>query len=131
MAKSRSDAFNSFGELLGLKQVSVEAGISQFLLEVAEKHLNPHQVIHGGVLYTMADTGMGAALYDRLTPDESCTTIEIKINYIKPVTTGILICESKVIHRGRRTALIESNINNNGQLVVKAMGTFFILDLNG
>ncbi len=127
MGKSQVVVANPFGELLGLRLVAVQDGRSQYTLPVEDKHLNPHQVLHGGVMFTLADTGMGAALYDLLAADESCTTVEIKINYIRPVTTGTLTCESQVIHRGRQIALIESNIENNGRLAAKAMGTFYIL----
>jgi len=119
-------SFNPFGDLLGLSFSMCQAGQSLCKLEVADHLLNPHQVVHGGVIYSMADTGMGAALYSDLAQGESCTTIEIKMSYFKPVTAGQLICETKIINRGRKVATMESEIKNNEQLVAKATGTFYI-----
>ena len=103
-----------------------EEGFSQCVLEVKEPLLNPHQVLHGGVLYTMADTGMGAALYTCLNDDDLCATVEIKIVYFSAVISGILTCNTAVINKGKRIATMESEILNEGRLVAKAIGTFSI-----
>ena len=118
--------FNPFGQLIGLNFSEWERGWSQCVLEVTEKLLNPHHVLHGGVIYSMADTGMGAALYSDLANGERCTTVEIKIAYFKAVSSGTLICDTKIIHRGNKIATLESEIQNNDQLVAKASGTFYI-----
>jgi uncharacterized protein (TIGR00369 family) len=81
---------------------------------------------HGGVLYSMADTGMGAALYSLLESDELCATVEIKISYFKSVKEGTLICDTKVIHKGKTIGALDSEIANNETLVAKASGTFSI-----
>lgn len=122
-----SNGVNPFGELIGLRFIQAEKGTSRCSIEVDHKLLNPHGVVHGGVIYSMADTGMGAALYTRLGESESCATIEIKIAYFKPVASGTLVCDSKVIHKSKRIATLESEIRNGEQLVAKAMGTFFII----
>jgi acyl-CoA thioesterase len=93
--------------------------------------MNPHGVCHGGVLYTMADTGMGAAVYSRLDEAESCATIEIKMVYIAAVRAGELTCESRVVHKGRSTAVLESELHQGGRLVAKALGTFAVLQPRG
>jgi acyl-coenzyme A thioesterase PaaI-like protein len=64
----KSDGFHPFGELIGLNFSRCEGGFSRGVLEVDEKLFNPHNVLHGGVVYTMADTGMGAAVYSCLNP---------------------------------------------------------------
>ncbi|MEN3017358.1 MAG: PaaI family thioesterase [Candidatus Methanosuratincola petrocarbonis] len=122
----KSEGFNPFGELIGLNFSKCEKGYSYCILEINEKLLNPHKVLHGGVTYSMADTGMGAALYSDLDEDELCATIEIKIVYFKAVTSGILTCETKVIHKSKKFAIMESEIKNNGYPIAKAIGTFSI-----
>jgi acyl-CoA thioesterase len=69
---------------------------------------------------------MGAALYSDLAEDELCATVEIKIAYFVAVTSGTLTCDTKVIHRSRRIAVLESEVKNNGRLTAKAMGTFSV-----
>ena len=118
--------FHPFGDLIGLKFTKVEIGYSQCTLEVVDKLLNPHKVVHGGVLYSMADTGMGAAAYSSLGKNELCATIEIKINYFKAVKTGNLTCNTRVIHQGKKIVTMDSEILNDGQLVAKAIGTYSI-----
>jgi acyl-CoA thioesterase len=70
---------------------------------------------------------MGAALHSLLAESELCATIEIKIVYLRAVTAGRLQCESRVIHRGRSTAVLESDVSVEGELVARALGTFSIL----
>ena len=118
--------FHPFGDLIGLKFTEYGNGHSQCVLDVAEKLMNPHKTLHGGVLYSMADTGMGGALYSLLEKDELCATVEIKITYFKPIREGTLICDTRVIHKGRSIGILESEIMNNGTLVSKAYGTFSI-----
>ena len=93
-------------------------GNSRLHLTVAPQHLNPHQVVHGAVVYAMADTGMGAALYPTLAAGEICATIEIKINYFKPVSAGALSCITQVVNRGRTVANLESRLFVGDTLVV-------------
>ncbi len=118
--------FHKFGELIGLKFTELQEGRSRCVLEVNEKLFNPHGVLHGGVVYSMADTGMGAALYSLLDEDELCTTVEVKISYFKALTDGTLVCDTRVINKTRRIAVLESEIRNDQQLTAKASGTFYI-----
>ena len=121
-----SKDFNPFCDMIDLRFTKIRKGFSQCLVEVSKKLNNPHKVVHGGVMYTMADTGMGGALYSCLEKDELCATVEVKINYFKAVRTGTLICETKVINKGKSIAVMESEITNEGILVAKAIGTYSI-----
>ncbi|MBN2098912.1 MAG: PaaI family thioesterase [Dehalococcoidia bacterium] len=118
--------FNPFGDLIGLQFVQCEGGYSRCTLEVGQKLLNPHGVVHGGVMYSMADTGMGGAMYTVMEKDELCATIEIKIVYFKAVREGTLVCVTRIINRGKRVAALESEITSGGRLVAKASGTYSI-----
>lgn len=115
-----------FGELIGLVFEDMSKGTSCCRLDVNEKLYNPQNVIHGGVLYSMADTGMGGALYPLLKEGEYCATVEIKITYFKPVRDGSLECRSEVVNKGKTIASLESEISNGGKLVAKAYGSFSI-----
>lgn len=119
--------FNPFGDLIGLAFSKVESGGSLCVLEVRDELMNPNGILHGGVVYSMADTGMGAALHTLLPADEMCATIEIKIVYLRAVTSGMLRCETRVIQKGNKIAVVESEVMNDGRLAAKALGTFSIL----
>jgi len=118
--------FNPFGDLIGLQFVKCEGGQSRCTLEVEQRLLNPHGAVHGGVLYSMADTGMGGAMYTVMEKEELCATIEIKITYFKAVRSGTLVCDTRIISRGKRVAALESEITSDGRLVAKASGTFSV-----
>jgi acyl-CoA thioesterase len=113
---------------IGVRMEQLGGGTSTASLVAAAEHLNPQGAIHGGVSYSLADTGMGAALTSVLGPAERCATIEIKMVYIAAGREGALTCESKVIHKGRTTAVMESEVRQGDRLVAKALGTFAILE---
>lgn len=122
----RFDRPMPFVEHVGARVLTCADGASQLELDVAPVHANTHGVAHGGVLFTLADTGMGAALYSVLHDGEWCSTVELKINYFRPVTQGRLACRSQVVHRGRSLASLESTLTVGDQVVAKASGTFAI-----
>ncbi len=117
---------NGFGLLLGLDMYERADGLSRCRLIVRPELLNPHGVLHGGAIYSLADNGMGAAVYSRLDEQESCATIEIKIVYIAPVFEGVVDCETRIVNKGRRVAILESEIRNGEKLIAKALGSFAI-----
>jgi len=122
----RAKGFSPFRELVGVTFTKVENGYSHCFLEVDKKLLNPAGIVHGGAIYTLADSGMGVALYSFIDEGEVFLTIEANIFYFKAVSSGTLTCESRVVHRGKRIAVMEAEIKNEGELVAKAMGTFSI-----
>jgi len=121
--------FHPYGELIGLTFTKLEKGYSQCTLNIEKKLMNPHGFLHGGIIYSMADTGMGAALYSLLEEKELCATIEVKISYFKPIKEGVLTCNTNVIHKGRSISALESEITHNEKLVAKASGTFSIFSV--
>ena len=126
-----SPGFNPFGELIGLNFSQLENGHSRCALQVSDKLLNPNRVLHGGVIYSLADTGMGGALYTDLDEDESCATVEISIVYFAAVTSGALTCDTKLVHKSKRIAVLQSEVENDGRLVAKALGTYSVFKLRG
>lgn len=118
--------FNPFCDLIGLAFESCGEGASRCVLEMTDDLLNPNGVLHGGALYTMADTGMGGALYSRLDEGELGATIEIKINYFAAVRSGRIVCDTRIVHQGKRVAVLESEMKKDDRLVAKAMGTYTI-----
>jgi len=115
-----------FAGHLGLHIVERGEGKSTLSVELQEYHKNSLGGIHGSVLFALADTGMGAALYTLLDPEETCVTIEVKINYFKSVREGTITCRSAVVHKGRSVANIEASLFSEDVLVAKANGSFSI-----
>lgn len=119
-----------FAELIELRVQESRPGASTLSLNVRSQHLNPHRVVHGAVLYALADTGMGAALYPTLAEGEICATIEIKINYFKPVSAGEVICRTELVNRGKSVANLESKLYVGDALVAQANGNYAIFRPN-
>jgi acyl-CoA thioesterase len=117
---------NQFGNLIGLRIEQRRAGHSELSLEVAKQHLNPNHVVHGAVIFALADTGMGAALHPTLAEGELCATVEIKISYFKPVSAGRLICTTEIVNRGKTLANLESRVFLDKTLVAQANGHYAI-----
>lgn len=115
-----------YADLIGLQMTEQRAGFSRCVLSAENKHLNPHKVVHGAILYAMADTGMGAALYPTLAPGEICATIQITMNYFRPVHTGLISCTTEVVNRGRTLANLESRLFVDDLLVASANGNYAI-----
>lgn len=120
---------NPFAKRIGLHFDEARAGFSRCWLAVEQDiHMNPNGVVHGAVLYAMADTGMGAALMPMLDPGLNCATIEIKMSYFRPVFEGDLICTSEVVNKGRTIANIDSRVYSGDRLIAKANGNYAIFE---
>ena len=116
-----------FAELIGLRIDEQHAGHSICSLEIRpDLHHNPHHITHGAVLYALADTGMGAALYPTLAAGQICATIEIKVNYFKAVASGRLVCTTELINRGKSVANLESRVTLDDRLVAAANGNYAV-----
>jgi acyl-CoA thioesterase len=115
-----------FRELVGVTFTEAENGYSRCVMEVKEKLFTPGGFVHGGATFTMADSGMGVALWSTLEEGEIFLTIDSNIKYFKSVKSGTLVCESKVIHRSKNFAIMEAEIKNREHLVAKATGIFSV-----
>src|SRR5512136_670880 len=117
-----------FAQLLGFSVKSVELGQAVIEIEITGHHVNTMGTLHGGVFCTIADTAMGVAFATLLEEGEALTTLEMKINFLKPVWKGKLLAMAKVVKKGRLTGLIECDIlDEHGQLVARAGSTYMAI----
>jgi len=98
------------GKLLGLTITSSGAGRAIVEFEASARYANPMGTLHGGVLCDLADAAMGVAYLSTLAEDESATTIELKINFLRPVWNAKLRAEARVVRAGKVVGLIECDI---------------------
>ena len=116
-----------FAELLGMRPKTIGEGRARFELDVTAQLLNPNGTLHGGVIYSLADTAMGAALFSQLARGQWCATLEIKMNYLSPVTSGTIAAEAVVISRTKRIGVLEAKVfGDDDRQVALATGTFYI-----
>ena len=115
-------------ELIGFEVESAGGGECVMSLDAQERHANPMGTLHGGILCDLADGAMGMAFFSTLEEGESFTTLELKINYLRPFWTGRLVAKGRVVSRGRTVGLTECDIEDvDGRLIARASSTCMAL----
>lgn len=114
--------------LVGLEMVEVGPGRAVFALEAGPRHANPMGTLHGGVLCDLGDGAMGCAVATTLDEGQSYTTLELKINFFKPVWSSRLTATATVVRRTRTIAYAEAEVvDASGSLVAKLGSTCLVL----
>jgi len=114
--------------LIGFTLTAVAEGRATVVLEAGPQHSNPMGTLHGGILCDVADAAMGIAYASTLGEGESFTTLELKINFLKPIWNAKLTAEGKVVKRGRTIGLTECEVTDEkGSLVARASSTCMTL----
>src|SRR5438309_426456 len=117
-------------QLLGFVLKSVSPGHAVFEMEIDERHHNPMGTLHGGVYCDLADAAMGYAYAATLGADETFTTIELKINFLRAVRKATLIAEARVVKAGSTLGYVECDVKDQtGRLVARAASTCLKLKL--
>lgn len=115
-------------ELIGVEVERVEDGESVASMVAEERHSNPMGTIHGGILCDLADAAMGMAYFSTLEPGESFTTLELKMNFLRPFWTGRLVARGRVVSRGRTVGMAECDVEDEaGRLIARASSTCMTL----
>ena len=115
-------------ELLGFTLHSAGAGRATIELNADERHANPMGTLHGGVLCDIADAAMGIAYSTTLAPHQSFTTVELKINFLRPVWKARLRAEARVVHAGKVVGLVECDVfDEQRRMIAHASSTCMTL----
>lgn len=129
-AMARGDApLPPIAMVLGFRLEEIEEGRVVMTVEPAEFHYNPLGVVHGGLAATLFDSSLGCAVQSLLPPAHAAPTLQLHVNYIRPVTvgTGKLFCTGEVLHIGKRSATAEGRLADAaGKLYAHATGTFIL-----
>ena len=116
------------GRLIGFEAKDIADGRATVVLAAGPQHANPMGTLHGGILCDIADAAMGMAFASTLTPEESFTTVELKINFFRPVWQAELKAEGTVVQRGRTIGYVECNITDEqNRVVARAASTCMVL----
>jgi uncharacterized protein (TIGR00369 family) len=115
-------------KLVGIAMTHVEPGHTVFEMDVGPQHASPLGTVHGGVICDLVDAAMGTSHASLLEDGETFTTLELKINFLKPVWEGHLVADGKVIKAGRTIGLVEGRVTDeSGSLVAYATSTCMTL----
>jgi uncharacterized protein (TIGR00369 family) len=121
-----------FGRWLGYQIIKLGKNPyrAEVSLQVREDHLSPARRVHGGVVSSFFDFAFGAAVFTTLEPKDFCSTVELKVNYLRPIELGDrLIAKTEVVFRGKRLCVLHGYAYRNAskERVAMASATFNIV----
>ncbi len=117
---------SGMGRLMGFRLVEVSEGYAVLAVKPDERHYNGIGIAHGGLAATLLDSATGCAINTMMPAGRIFTTLEMKINYVRPIRgeTGLVRCEARVIHAGRRVATAEGRVvDEQGKLYAHGTAT--------
>ena len=118
---------SAYSQLLGCRLQRLEEGVAEVALAL-EPHLrNRGGNLHGGAIFSLVDIAMGLACSSSHGFDRQSVTLECKINYLRGVSDGKVLCIARVLHAGRRTLVVDADVLQGEKLIAKAQGTFVAL----
>lgn len=116
----------------GMDIVDIGPGTITFSCQPDESHYNPIGAVHGGLVCTLLDSALGCATHTTLPAGTGYTSIEIKVNYLRPVMadSGPLLCTGRVTKPGRRVTFAEGDVTDkNGNTVATASGSLLVFPM--
>jgi uncharacterized protein (TIGR00369 family) len=118
----------AIAKLLGFTLASAGSGRATIEFEADHRHSNPMGTLHGGVLCDIADAAMGIAYSTTLAPGETFTTVELHINFLRPVWNAKLRAEGRMVRAGKVVGLVECDIfDEQRRLIARASSTCMTL----
>jgi len=122
---------NPFWSLLGMELIEIKKGWAKVRLPIEEKLTNAIGLVHGGAIFSSADSAVGMALVGMINRNENISTLEMKINYMKPVNGREIEAEARIIHRGSQSAIGDVEVRDEDRnLVSKGLATYAIFKKN-
>ena len=116
-----------FTDDMGIEMLGLIDGAFTLALDLTPKHMSRASRAHGGVLFTLLDTALGRSVLAQLPEGRGCATVEIKINYFRPVQSGRIIARGRLRELTRSLGYAEGEIvNDAGKVLARASGTFFL-----
>ena len=117
-----------FAQLLGLELVSASRGVATLKLELRPELTQNYGILHGGAMASLIDTATAFAIVSQLTEPERFTTVDLTVNYLRPVPAGALTCTAHVIRAGRRLLTLSAEVHDDGgKLAAIAVSTYIRL----
>ena len=115
-------------DLISMPITSLTWGECRLELVVQEKHTQPFGTIHGGVCASLVDAASFWAVFSQLEEGLEMTTVELKLNYLAPVSEGRLIAKGRAIKAGNTICLGEASVEDEkGRLIAHGTATMMIL----
>lgn len=115
-----------FAQLVGLEIVDIERGTATFCFTVRDQLKQNKGLVHGGVIASLIDTAAAFAAVTLLETDQSTTTIDLTIQYLRPLTEGSAIARARVLRAGRRVLVISVDVMNQSEALIATALTSYL-----
>lgn len=117
---------NAFADVVGISGLTAEEGRAHARLETGDRHLNPTGVVHGGVLATLVDTAMGAAVRSTIDRDDGAATTQLTLAYLRPGRPGPITVTAQVGKQSEHVVVCQAQVDQDGERLIEALATFAI-----
>src|SRR3954447_10593988 len=121
-----TDTHQGFISLVGARPPEADDGEARVEVDVDERHLNPAGTVHGGLLATLVDTTMGAAVRSAVDGEVPATS-QLTITYLRPGKPGRLVVTARVTKRGESLTMCEAEVEQGGKALAHALATFALV----
>ena len=117
-----------FANLLGIELQEAGRGSATLRLIVREELKQIHGVMHGGAIASLVDTATAFAIATLLANEERVTTVNLTINYVRPLKRGTARAHARVLRAGRRLITVSAEVlDDDGSLAATALSTYIKL----
>ena len=117
---------------LRMQLVSISVDQAVVKLKTEQCHLQPFGIVHGGVLATLVDTATFWSVFLRLPEDAGLVNIDLKLNYLKSISTGLMTAQGRCIRAGRSINYAEASVKDKeGNLIAHGTSTLMVLPGKG
>jgi uncharacterized protein (TIGR00369 family) len=121
-----------FPNHLRMRLVSISLDQATVKLETGQCHLQPFGIVHGGVMATLIDTATFWSAFLRLPEDDGLVNIDLKLNYLKSIVSGVITAEGRCIRAGRSISYAEASVmDKEGSLIAHGTSTLMVLQGKG
>jgi 1,4-dihydroxy-2-naphthoyl-CoA hydrolase len=127
IARAPAGSGGGLTAFLGVRHVEVGPGVLRAEIDAREDLMNPAGNLHGGVLAALCDHVLGTVCYPVIPRGAWAATTEFKVNYLAPVTAGVLEASATIVSLTKRTAVVRIEVMNGERLVCAAQGTVLVM----
>ena len=114
-----------FPRLLGLELVDLKFGEAVLKLKMRDDLRQPYGLLHGGATASLIDTATAFALISSQEKHEQSTTVDLTVHYLRPHTTGEIVCTARIVRAGRMISTVSAEVvNEEGKLIATALSTY-------
>ncbi|HMK35051.1 MAG TPA: PaaI family thioesterase [Desulfomonilaceae bacterium] len=114
--------------LLNMKLLDFDIGSSLIEIDLGDRHLQPFGVVHGGVFSSIIDAAAFWCVYPEVPENSGLTTVDLKLNYLAPASSGKLVARGHRIKLGKTLGLGEAEVTDEtGRILAHGTSTLIVL----